>query len=538
MRQANERGRSERGSALWGTGAGFVCALALLASPAAALAGSGAKQAYVPATLRTSAGAAPAKSFDVIVRGRPGDSSASIAHYFTQGAGVKKLKNQFTTISGVAGSLTGADLLKLADSNHVLSIVPDSMMNATDYADQELWRTTTGVSSLWGSLSAPAPQAPAIAIIDSGVDATKLADFGTRVVASVNLSSAHPDAKGDDYGHGTMVAGLAAGAGVYKGVAQNAPIVSLRTADEHGASRSSDVIAACDWIIAHKDQYKIRVANFSLRGSHPSSFRYDPLDAAVENLWFHGVVVVAAVGNYGTGAATNVEYSPGNDPFIISVGAADTNSTVSAKDDTVASWSAFGHTRDGFAKPEIVAPGRWIIAPVPTGAGLPTTAPDRVVAPGYMWMSGTSLSAPMVAGAAAQILARHPDWSPDRVKGALMVTASRLPLAGRAAGAGELNAAKAAALRSAPAAENKLAQFVKTDATTGVTAFDADAWTAAVSANATWGQTDWDQTDWDQTDWDQTDWDQTDWDQTDWDQTDWDQTDWDQTDWDQTDWDQ
>ena len=87
---------------------------------------------------------------------------------------------------------------------------------------------------------------------------------------------------------------------------------------------------------------------------------YDPLDKAVEKLWFNGVVVVAAAGNYGdNGQPTTVAYAPGNDPFVITVGAVDTNGTGwTSTDDTAAPWSAFGYTLDGFAKPDLGAPGR------------------------------------------------------------------------------------------------------------------------------------------------------------------------------------
>jgi len=494
--------------------------------------------AFVPTGLLVRAQASPDEYFNVIVRGRPGESSASIASKFPHDGALGKVKRSFYSISGVAGSITGKNLLKLAADDHVLSIVVDVKVASTGLEESTLWPDATQVSALRGTPSSSAPQAPAIAVVDSGVDTSKLDDFGARVVASVNLSSLSPNASGDDEGHGTMVAGIAAGASsLYPGVAPNAPIVSLRTSDARGASRMSDVIAAADWILANKGLYNIRVANFSMRSDVPSSFRYDPLDAALENLWFHGVVVVAAVGNYGTGAAIKVQYSPGNDPFIISVGALDTNGTVSPADDFVASWSAYGHTLDGFNKPEISAPGRWIVGPVPVNSTLPTTAPDRIVAPGYMWMSGTSLAAPMVSGSAAQILAVHPGWTPDQVKGALMEKASRLPaVSGFAGGVGELNAAGAAALASAPNPNSRLDQFVQVDPTTGQPYFDQAAWQGFVASATNWSATDWSATDWSATDWSATDWSATDWSATDWSATDWSATDWSATDWSATDW--
>ena len=540
-----------RSSALWGTGGKggeirsrrllvAVAALLALAGPFAssALAGSPNatnKSAFVPTALVKSATASPTKVFRVIVRGRPGESSASIATAFNQGGGLGHLKRQFYSVNGVAGQLTGSALLKLAQNNHVLSIVIDAKMGSTGLEESTLWQAATNILPLAGTALLPAPAAPAIAIVDSGVDSSKLADFGARVVASVNFQSSNPLATGDDEGHGTMVAGIAAGAGLYTGVAPNAPIVNLRTADARGASSESDVIAAIDWILQNRAQYDIRVANFSMRSSSPSSFRYDPLDAAVEKLWFSGVTVVAAVGNYGTGTAMQVQYAPGNDPFVISVGALDTNGTADPHDDFAASWSAFGHTLDGFSKPEISAPGRWIAAPIPMTSTLATTAPDRIVAAGYMWMSGTSLAAPMVTGAAAQILARHPGWTPDQVKGALMESASRLTTAGFAGGVGELNGAAAAALATAPNPNVHLWDFVTT-AADGTKSFDGNAWMTTVQANPAWSATDWSATDWSATDWSATDWSATDWSATDWSATDWSATDWSATDWSATDW--
>jgi serine protease AprX len=494
--------------------------------------------AFVPASLTAQAQANPDKYFNVIVRGRAGESSASIASKFPKDGALGKVKKAFYSVNGVAGTITGKNLLKLAADNHVFAIVPDMKLTSTGVEEAQLWKVSTQVDKLWGSPLKPAPQAPAIAVVDSGIDTSKLGDFGARVIASVNMSSVQPNATGDDEGHGTMVAGIAAGASsLYPGVAQNAPLVSVRTADATGASRTSDVIAGIDWILANKDRYNIRVANFSMGGGGLSSFMYDPLDAAVESLWFHGVVVVTSVGNYGTNMAMTVKSSPGNDPFVISVGALDTNGTSDPSDDFAAPWSVYGHTVEGFAKPELSAPGRWIAGPIPTGSTLALGAPDRVLAPGYMWMSGTSLAAPQVAGAAAQLLALHPSWTPDQVKGALIRAASKLKTAAKGSGGfGELNLARAAAIVNAPSAQDNLSKFVKVDSNTGQPYFDAAAWVDVITTQTDWSETDWSETDWSETDWSETDWSETDWSETDWSETDWSETDWSETDWSETDW--
>ena len=120
----------------------------------------------------------------------------------------------------------------------------------------------------------------------------------------------------------------------------------------------------------------------------------------MEKLWFNGVVVVAAAGNYGIAdGPSGVLYAPGNDPFVMTVGAVDIGGTNEPDDDVAAPWSAYGYTLDGFAKPELAAPGRYMVGPVPEGSTLVVERPDKVVAPGYIQLSGTSFAAPVVAGA-------------------------------------------------------------------------------------------------------------------------------------------
>ena len=276
----------------------------------------------------------------------------------------------------------------------------------------------------------------------------------------------------------------------------------------------SDVIAAADWIYQNKDAYDIRVANFSLTGSVASSVQCDPLDKAVERLWLGGVVVVAASGNYAvSGQESGVKYAPANDPFVITVGAQDLANTLSPADDLIAPWSAFGYTPDGFAKPDLSAPGRYIVGAVPANSTLALERPGQIVEPGYMQLSGTSFSAPIVSGTVAEILGAHPDWTPDQVKGALMLTADPLPLAvPRSPGVGAENAARAIDVADPPNPNAGLVAFVVPDPSgSSVPVFDAAAWGQAAAADPAWSQAAWGQAAWGQAAWGQAAWGQAYW---------------------------
>ena len=508
------RGES-RSNALWGSGKRGIVLTALAAMLVVPMASSAAlgvpdNSAVVPKSLLAQAAANPTQQFDVIVQGDRGSKGAQDDVGYSGG----KVEKRFLTVAGVSASLSGTELLKLAKYPHITAITPDAKVKASAYEDSTMWQDSTDIAILQnsfdpntGQVTGPAPQAPTIAIVDSGVQ--KRADFGTRLVAQVNLCSLCLAGSGDDEeGHGTMVAGVAAGAGKYAGGAQNAKLVSIRTANAKGESRMSDVIAAADWIKQNAKQYGIRVANFSLAGSTETSFRVDPLDKAVEALWFNGIVVVAAAGNHGSATGPVSEsFAPGNDPFVITVGALDQHMTSDPSDDTVPFWSAYGMTMDGFHKPDLSAPGRYMVAPVPATAAIPASVPDRVLEPGYMWMSGTSFSTPVVSGAAAQILARHPNFTPDQVKGALMLSANYLPNdAAMAAGVGEIDAGVAASIDNPPNPNEGFSAFLKTDALTGARTFDAVSWNEYVKANASWAQASWNAASWGAASWNAASW--------------------------------
>lgn len=508
-------GGSTRG---WGARTSCAAAIVLAAVALTGSAGAAPRTPWLPSGLLQRAIASPNASFRVIVVARPGVRNTTVAAAFPGKA------RRFSSVNAVAGTVSGLALRRLAADPDVAEIVPDVAVASAGLDESGLWRSSIeadqGLASLGGA------QPPAIAIVDSGVDSSKAADFGSRIVASADLSSDAPTAE-DDEGHGTMVAGIAAGASAdYSGVAPSAPIVSLRTADANGASHTSDVIAACDWILQHQTDYDIRVANFSMVSEAESSFANDPLDAAVEQLWFHGIVVVTAVGNYGTSGGVPVTHAPGNDPFVISVGALDTNGTADPADDVAAPWSAYGFTGDGFAKPELSAPGRWIVAPIPSGSTLATAAPDRIVEPGYMWMSGTSLSAPVVSGAAALVLALHPEWTPDEVKGALMVSASALPgISDWAGGVGEVDAARAVALTDPPNPNEGLDAFVSSGS------FDASSWEQAVQSSSEWSSSEWSSSEWSSSEWSSSEWSSSEWSSSEWSSSEWSSTEWSSTDW-------
>jgi serine protease AprX len=516
-RGGNERKRSAARS-LDGRGrlAATLTALAL-SVPAIVSAGtpatSGAALPVVSQSLLTRAQAHPDALLSVIVQGkgtlRSSAVAARIANAIGSRPGGARVKKQFVTVAGASAEITGAQLLELARDPSLGAITEDSKVRLAGFSNAQQWPYQSELSKFWDAMQTSGVQAPTVAVVDSGIDAART-DFGGRVVRQVTMTALVPNSPGDGRGHGTFVAGVLAGSAAgYSGGAANAKIVSIDVMDDKGMAMTSDVIAAADWIYQNKDAYGIRVANFSLHNSVANSFMYDPLDKAVEKLWFSGVVVVTAAGNYGTGTGpTGVLYSPGNDPFVITAGAADIEGTLASSDDTAAPWSAYGYTIDGFLKPDVGAPGRYIIGPVPATSTLVTERPASVVAPGYMQLSGTSFAAPVVAAAAAYVLALHPSYTPDQVKGALMLAAVAPPAAVlNSLGVGEIKAAKAAAVTAPPNPNLALDRFVVSDPAGGSgRVFDAASWSGAAKADASWNTASWNSASWSGASWNTASW--------------------------------
>ena len=516
---SGKRGEGSRSNALWGSGkrrtAVFATLALVLLVPFGAVASPSRPEvsAYVTPSLLSAAQTSATGNFSVIVQGKAGNQAAK-AVADVVGTQLKAVRN-LNSIDGVAVDLTGAQILALAADKHVSAVTLDArvrLSSATASDSNEKWPYVTGVSKY---ASAPAAT---IAIVDSGIDATR-PEFTGRIAANVNLSTLPGNSPGDGRGHGTFVAGIAAGHLAGKdGAAPTAKLVSIDVIDDQGMARTSDVIAAADWILANKTKYGIRVANFSLHSSVANSFMYDPLDKAVERLWFNGVVVVTAAGNYGyADHASGVPFAPGNDPFVITVGASDTGKSVATNDDVAAPWSAYGYTLDGFAKPDLAAPGRYIVGPVPVTSTLYSERPDHIVEPGYMELSGTSFAAPMVSGIAALILGKHPDFTPDQVKGALMLGAKPLPSAtDMSEGVGEVSASRSIEFVSPPNPNRALDTFIAGDPVTGAPVFDSASWAAKAKSDASWASTSWDSASWAEASWSSASWSEASWSDASW----------------------
>jgi serine protease AprX len=270
-----------------------------------------------------------------------------------------------------------------------------------------------------------------------------LVDTGVALGADVRVSRRYDvtgTGAGDAYGHGTFMAGLIAGRTT--GVAPRASVVDVKVADGSGETSLSRVLRGLEVVAAQPD---VRVLNLSLSSGSPLPYQVDPLTVALRGLWRRGVVVVVPSGNDGPDARTIA--SPGVDPTLLTVGAADENGTAARSDDTVPSWSSRGPAPQRVAKPDVAAPGAHLLSLRAPGSAVDAANPSARVGETYFRGSGTSMATAVTSGAVAALLASRPSLGPDAVKGLVTSTAYAAPGLGdaNAAGAGGLDVAAALA---------------------------------------------------------------------------------------------
>ncbi len=372
----------------------------------------------------------PGRDVPILVQ-TDGDSDA-VADFIRSSGGT--VQRQFQIIPAIEADVSPAFVSTLAGHSDVAWVSLDAPVVSTgggDPVDTKNLATAypyaVNAPDVWNGDVSRTGRGVTVAVVDTGItNGSKDFKDGkkSRVLFDVAVNPLATDFD-DGFGHGTHVAGIIGGDGdalkqkKYIGIAPDANFVDVKVSDDSGNATMADVIAGLEFVVNNRDTYNIRVVNLSLTSSVAQSYTVDPLDAAVEFLWFSGIVVVVAAGNLGDDADA-VSYAPANDPFVIVTGAFDDMGTADKADDTVTDWSSRGTTQDGFDKPDVVAPGRRIISDIDTNSYLAQNYTDRVVDKKYFRMSGTSMAAPVISGMVALILEEHPEFTPGQVKYVLL----------------------------------------------------------------------------------------------------------------------
>ncbi|MFT5900148.1 MAG: serine protease AprX, partial [Glaciecola sp.] len=286
-----------------------------------------------------------------------------------------------------------------------------------------------------------------VAMIDSGLSQSSAIQQNTSGYdRNITLVSSDGDVLSrlqDLNGHGSNVASILADStstfdqygsptGSHNGIAPDVDLVMIKAFDKSGESSYSTVLQGIEYAIDNKDALNIKVLNVAFSFPATSFYWEDPINQALMRAWDSGITVIAAAGNGG-----NQDMSigvPGNNPYVITVGAMDDNATpFNTSDDRVASFSSFGPTVEGFLKPELIAPG----------VNVKGAAKNSRV-------SGTSQATAAAAGIVALMIQQDPSLTPDEIKCRLMSSASQAKYANGqlafspfAQGAGLVNAAAA-----------------------------------------------------------------------------------------------
>jgi serine protease AprX len=333
------------------------------------------------------------------------------------------IKYDIPLINAIAAKIPAKEIYHIA-SHHMIQFINDDskVFKCIDIASACVAHSMVNETGYTG-------KGIGIAVLDTGVyphdDLTKPTN---RIIAFKDFVNKKAEPYDDD-GHGTHVAGIAAGNGTinpkYKGIAPEANIISVKVLDDTGSGNASDILAGIQWVVDNKKTYNIKILNMSFGSPADKIYYDDPLAKAATAAVNSGLTVVAAAGNNGPNRGTIT--SPGSSPSVITVGAADDNRTTSYEDDFVAEFSSRGPAMGGIPKPNIVAPGVDVISL--SNKGIST----------YTSHSGTSMATPMVGGTAALLYEKNPHLSPSEVKTKIIRTA--IPIQGNrfAQGAGILN---------------------------------------------------------------------------------------------------
>ena len=326
-----------------------------------------------------------------------------------------EVKYEYPLIESFSVEIPSSKLIDLASARYVKYIAADvSVKTQMDIASQEVKANVLNRSGYKG-------KGIGIAIIDTGI--YPHADF-LRPTNRIKVFKDFVEKKElpyDDNGHGSFVAGVAAGNGYqsrgkYQGIAPEANIIALKALNKDGSGNTSDILAAIQWVANHQKENNIKVLSMSLGTDAKRLSINDAMIRGVEALWDKGITVVVAAGNSGPQPSTIT--SPGVSSKVITVGAVDDKRTPNISDDTIAEFSSRGPVGMRI-KPDVVAPGVKVVS-VNSDKEYKSGQRNVSSAVPYTTMSGTSVATPVVSGSAALLLEKYPKWTPNQIKEALM----------------------------------------------------------------------------------------------------------------------
>ncbi len=276
-----------------------------------------------------------------------------------------------------------------------------------------------------------------VAVVDSGLwehEALLKDTVGrTRLVARYDaLTDVADNEVVDDSGHGTHMTSIMVNSGqtvrkgrptgTYKGVAPDANLVAVKVLDREGFAHVLEIVRAIQWVVDHREKYHIRVLNLSFAQTPSWSYWEDPVNQAVMRAWAEGIVVVAAAGNEGPAPATIG--SPGNLPYVITVGAVTDSWTPDTRsDDYLPDFSSRGPTPEGHIKPDVVALGGHMTGLIHPASALALEQPEDLLRTGEFVSTGSSQASALVSGMLALLLQLEPDLTPDDLKCKLISSA-------------------------------------------------------------------------------------------------------------------
>jgi serine protease AprX len=310
-------------------------------------------------------------------------------------------------------------------------LVPGYENNHEDY----YYNTVSGVSAL--HLQGITGKGVTVAVVDSGLWENEALMTDTagknRVVARYDaLTDTVGGEVVDESGHGTHMTSIIANSGQttrsgrptgsYKGVAPDASLVAVKVLDRQGLAHVLEIVRAIQWVVDHREQYNIRVLNLSFAQTPRWPYWEDPVNQAVMNAWADGIAVVAAAGN--EGPAPETIGSPGNLPYIITVGAVTDSWTPATRDDDyIPEFSSRGPTPSGHVKPDVVALGGHMTGLIRPESAIALEQPEDILRTGEFVSTGSSQASALVSGILALLLQLEPDLTPDDLKCKLITSA-------------------------------------------------------------------------------------------------------------------